>query len=323
MQVVRTDLTGKVLAEVDAPTHEGDLCVKGDTVYVAVNRGRFNTHDHGVGEVRAYDAKTLALKKVYPLPETLFGAGGMTWRGDRFYVVGGLPLDEESNWVFEYDTEFKLLKRHRLETGFTWMGIQTAYAATDGAFYFGIYGEHGDPSGVIRSDGALSGWRRHLGAGNVGILELDGSFWTGRTFSDKRNAQRSNRGRIAREAVFPAADYKVERTGKGRLYVFEGTGTGWCDSGYRPRRDNNKPLFSNRSGVFTRDKKPVVERKAVVVGGTYRQQTLDLVRGVRRLAETGESLAIRFESDADPAVRKAVLDEAARLGVNVIRGTGK
>ena len=320
VQVVRTDLTGKVLAEVDAPSHEGDLCVKDGVVYVAVNRGRFNFPDRGIGEVRAYDAKTLALKKVYPIPDTLYGAGGMTWRGDRFYVIGGLPLTEERNWVFEYDTDFNLVKRHSLETGFTLMGIQTAYAAQDGNFYFGIYGVAGNPPGVVRSDDTFANWSRHLGAGNVGILELDGSFWTGHIVKSTATGPRRNRGKIVREKTFPNVEYKPARTEKGRLYVFENDSKGWTDSGYRPGPDGYKPLVSNKSGVFVPCKAPLPEiQKAVVVGGKYSQQMLDLVRGVRRLAEMDESLAIRFESGTDPAMRAAVLDEAARLGVQVIR----
>ena len=46
-KIVRTDLSGRVLASCDAPSHQGDLCVKGDTLYVAVNRGRFNTETKG------------------------------------------------------------------------------------------------------------------------------------------------------------------------------------------------------------------------------------------------------------------------------------
>ena len=46
--LVRTDLSGKVLATQNAPSHQGDLCVKDDTLYVAVNRGRFNTETGGV-----------------------------------------------------------------------------------------------------------------------------------------------------------------------------------------------------------------------------------------------------------------------------------
>ena len=65
--LVRTDLSGKVLASQNAPSHQGDLCVKGDTLYVAVNRGRFNTYTGGVSFVMSYDAMTLKPKKTWKL----------------------------------------------------------------------------------------------------------------------------------------------------------------------------------------------------------------------------------------------------------------
>ncbi|MBO7686757.1 MAG: hypothetical protein J6V72_10260, partial [Kiritimatiellae bacterium] len=146
--VVKTDLTGKILVSRAAPSHQGDLCYKDGVVYVAVNLGRFNTEARGVSQVTAYDAKTLEPLKTIPLPEMPHGAGGMTWKGDKFYIIGGLPLKHEKNYVYEYTSDFKFVKRHDLDTGFTWMGIQTA-AHEDNTFYFGIYGSKGDPSGVL------------------------------------------------------------------------------------------------------------------------------------------------------------------------------
>ena len=58
-EIVRTDLSGRVLASCDAPSHQGDLCVKGDTLYVAVNCGSFNTEDKGLSFVYSFDAETL------------------------------------------------------------------------------------------------------------------------------------------------------------------------------------------------------------------------------------------------------------------------
>ena len=144
--VVKTDLAGKILASRKAPSHQGDMCYKDGVVYVAVNLGKFNTETRGVSQVTAYDAKTLEPLKTIPLPEMPHGAGGMTWKGDKFYIIGGLPLRHEKNYVYEYTSDFKFVKRHDLDTGFTWMGIQTA-AHEDDTFYFGIYGSKGDPSG--------------------------------------------------------------------------------------------------------------------------------------------------------------------------------
>ena len=97
--VVKTDLAGKILASRKAPSHQGDMCYKDGVVYVAVNLGKFNTETRGVSQVTAYDAKTLEPLKTIPLPEMPHGAGGMTWKGDKFYIIGGLPLKHEKNYV--------------------------------------------------------------------------------------------------------------------------------------------------------------------------------------------------------------------------------
>ena len=177
--LVRTDLSGRVLASRDVPSHHGDLCVKGDTLYVAVNHGRFNTETGGKSFVMSYDALTLAPKGKWKL-DMPFGAGGMTWRGDRFYVVGGLPPTERRNYVHEYDRDFNLVKRHVLETGYTCLGIQTA-AFIDGEFLFGIYGGPSNPGGTLRCPADLSSVRRYLGNGSVGYAKIGGRIHTATT----------------------------------------------------------------------------------------------------------------------------------------------
>ena len=181
--LVRTDLSGKVLASQNAPSHQGDLCVKGDTLYVAVNRGRFNTYTGGVSFVMSYDALTLKPKKKWKL-DMPYGAGGMTWHGDRFYVIGGLPPTDGRNYVHEYDSDFNLIKRHVLETGYTVLGIQTA-TFQDGEFLFGIYGGDGNPSGTLRCPPDLSSYRRYVGNGSIGYAKIGGRLYTATTPSVK------------------------------------------------------------------------------------------------------------------------------------------
>lgn len=41
-RIVKTNSEGKLLAEVQAPSHQGDLCYKDGKIYVAVNLGKFN-----------------------------------------------------------------------------------------------------------------------------------------------------------------------------------------------------------------------------------------------------------------------------------------
>ena len=327
--VVKTDLSGNILASRKAPSHQGDMCYKDGVVYVAVNRGRFNTETRGVSQVTAYDAKTLEPVKTTPLPEMPHGAGGMTWKGDRFYIIGGLPLKHEKNYVYEYTPDFKFVKRHDLDTGFTWMGIQTA-AHEDDTFYFGVYGSKGDPSGVLACPEDLSSYKRYTCGGSVGILKLDGAYYVGGTshVNGKGKGKRRFTGHLVRQKEFPGKPYTLARTGKGELRLFfEGRdSSGWKDSGYVFDNNGNKPIFSqDRLFVAAREAPAREELPAVCIGAGKEFYTPDLVRGVHRAAMHGEVYSLHLPGT--PATLKdapdlaaavdAVTREAARLGVKV------
>ena len=330
-ELVKTDLSGAVLCSVAVPRHHGDLCVRDGTVYVAVNRGTFNSEDRAVSEVSAYSAADLGFRRTWKLPMCGHGAGGMTWAGGRFFVVGGLPATHECNYVYEFTPDFRLVKRHELATGFTLMGIQTA-AFEDGRFLFGIYGCKGDPGGVLECPRDLGSFVRRCGQGDVGIVKLDGDYWTGRT---KSNANKHYIGYLVRERGYPASakPYEPERTDKGAVKLFfEGeVPEGWRDSGYTLRPDGYHPLCcaEKEFGVYF----PVAELEnaatavsAVGIGGDRAYSAPDLVRAVRRVAQTGEAFALHVvgtprEAKADPKLCeavKAVRDEARRLGVKLI-----
>lgn len=326
--VVKTDLAGKIIVSRAAPSHQGDLCYKDGVLYVAVNRGSFNTEKRAVSQVTAYDAKTLEPIKTTPLPDMPHGAGGMTWKGDRFYIVGGLPLRHEKNYVYEYTKDFTFVKRHDIDSGFTWMGIQSA-AHEDDTFYFGIYGSKGDPSGVLVCPDDLASYSRYLGAGSVGILKLDGAYYLGATPRDK--VTKRSRGRLTRQAVFPDPKkrYELRRTGKGELRLFfkDRDKTGWKDSRHVFKNDGNKPIFSC-SNLFVRVSKAAdcTEFPAVVLGGGKEFWTPDLVRGVHRAASQNEVYSLclpgipqTLKGDAAlSAAVDAVVREAERLGVKII-----
>ena len=324
--VVKTDLSGNILASRKAPSHQGDMCYKDGVVYVAVNLGKFNTESGGVSQVTAYDAKTLEPIKTIPLPDMPHGAGGMTWKGDRFYIIGGLPLKHEKNYVYEYTPGFKLVKRHDLETGFTWMGIQTA-AYEDNMFYFGIYGSKGDPSGVLACPEELSSYKRYTCGGSVGILKLDGAYYVGSSPTDKKTGRRT--GYLTRQKEFPSKPFTLARTGKGELRLFfDGRDTtGWKDAGYVFNNNGNKPLFS-RDALFVSAKaaRKCKEFPAVGIGGGKEFYTPDLVRGVHRAALHGDTYSLHLpgtpetlkDSPALAAAVDAVTSEATRLGVKVI-----
>ena len=293
--VVKTDLTGNILVSREAPSHQGDMCYKDGVVYVAVNRGRFNTESRGVSQVTAYDAKTLEPMWTKQLPDMPHGAGGMTWKDDRFYIIGGLPLKHEKNYVYEYTSDFKFVKRHDLDTGFTWMGIQTA-AHEDDTFYFGIYGSKG-----------------YLGG-------------TGRDKATKRNT-----GYLVRQKAFPDPKkaFALARTNKGELRLFfEGRdASGWKDAGYVFNNDGNKPIFSQDAlFVPVRGAAKRKEFPAVGIGGGKEFYTPDLVRGVHRAALQGEVFSLHVPGTPDSlngdaalaAAVEAVTSEAVRLGIKIV-----
>ena len=326
--VVKTDLTGNILVSREAPSHQGDMCYKDGVVYVAVNRGRFNTESRGVSQVTAYDAKTLEPMWTKQLPDMPHGAGGMTWKDDRFYIIGGLPLKHEKNYVYEYTSDFKFVKRHDLDTGFTWMGIQTA-AHEDDTFYFGIYGSKGNPSGVLASPDDLSSYTRYTGAGSVGIIKLDGAYYLGGTGRDK--ATKRNTGYLVRQKAFPDPKkaFALARTNKGELRLFfEGRdASGWKDAGYVFNNDGNKPIFSQDAlFVPVRGAAKRKEFPAVGIGGGKEFYTPDLVRGVHRAALQGEVFSLHVPGTPDSlngdaalaAAVEAVTSEAVRLGIKIV-----
>lgn len=152
--LVKTGMNGAIVDSLTVPTHHGDLVYHDGLVYVAVNLGLFN-REAGEADswVYVYNANDLSFIARYPAQEAVHGAGGMTVRDGRFFVVGGLPEGYTENYVYEYDSAFKYIRRHVLASGYTRLGIQTACYA-DGHFWFGCYGMPNN-CGLMRTGSAL------------------------------------------------------------------------------------------------------------------------------------------------------------------------
>lgn len=147
--LVKTDMQGKVLKKIPVVNHHGDLCHVGGKLYVAVNLGKFNDPKGNADSwVYVYDATTLKELARHECQEVFHGAGGIGFRENRFYVVGGLPSDVKVNCVYEYDSHFKFQKKHEIKSGQTHLGIQTA-AFAHGRWWFGCYG---DPAVLLVTD---------------------------------------------------------------------------------------------------------------------------------------------------------------------------
>ncbi len=190
-EIVKTDAAGQLLKHVSAPTHQGDLCWHDGKLYVAVNLGKFN---RPAGEAKSwvfvYDDQTLQELARHEVPEVVHGAGGMEYLNGKFYVVGGLPGDHEENYVYEYDPEFRFIKRYELKSGQTLMGIQTvAYA--DGIWWFGCYGK---PAVTMKADTQFNFVEKFEFPAALGIVPVGkNQFLIGR---DRADAQKRHTGSL-------------------------------------------------------------------------------------------------------------------------------
>lgn len=182
-KLVKTDRTGKVVKRVDVANHHGDLCHHKGKVYVAVNLGKFNDPKGNADSwVYVYDADDLSLLSKHKTPEVFHGAGGIAAHDGKFLVVGGLPDGVKENYAYEYDGDFKFVKKHVLDSGHTHLGIQTA-AFADGHWWFGCYG---DPKVLLRADAALKKVERFEFDGSLGIVPVGGGrFLVARGASSK------------------------------------------------------------------------------------------------------------------------------------------
>ncbi len=182
-KLVKTDRSGKVMEQVDVANHHGDLCFHQGKVFVALNLGKFNDPKGNANSwVYVYDAGDLTLLAKHKTPEVFHGAGGIANHDGKFLVVGGLPNDVNENFVYEYDGDFKFIKKHTLDSGHTHLGIQTA-AFGDGHWWFGCYG---DPKSLLKADTTLKKVERFEFDCSLGIVPVGaGKFLVARGGSTK------------------------------------------------------------------------------------------------------------------------------------------
>lgn len=150
-ELVKTNASGKILTKIPVGNHHGDLCFRGGKIFVAVNFGDFNNPQGKADSwVYVYDAEKLLLIAKHQTPEVIYGAGGIASHNGKFIVVGGLPKGVNENYLYEYNENFKFVKKHVLKSGYTLLGIQTATFA-DNQWWFGCYGTK-----LLKADAAFN-----------------------------------------------------------------------------------------------------------------------------------------------------------------------
>ena len=182
-QLVKTDLSGKLLKKVPVANHHGDLCLHGGKLFVAVNLGKFNDPKGNADSwVYVYDASDLSFVAKHETQEVFHGAGGIGNQNGHFFVVGGLPDGVEENYVYEYDAKFKFLQKLVVKSGHTHLGIQTATFANN-RWWFGCYGT---PKILLVTDASFKPVGRHEYDCSLGIVGLpDGRFLSASGRSEK------------------------------------------------------------------------------------------------------------------------------------------
>ena len=107
-------------------------------------------------------------------PKFSMAQGGIGFHQGNFFVVGGLPNDISENYVYEYDGNFKPLKRHVITSGHTHLGIQTA-AFVNGYWWFGCYGS---PKITLVTDTNFKMVGRYTQDCSLGVAQNeDGRMW--------------------------------------------------------------------------------------------------------------------------------------------------
>ena len=206
--LVKTDAEGKLLKKTLVPNHHGDLTFYDEKVYVAVNLGKFNKEaEHAQSWIYVYDSKNLKLVSKHSIPEVVHGAGGIDYYKKHFFVVGGLPKGHKENYVYEYDKNFKFLKKHTIN-GYTLKGIQTA-CYFKGHWWFGCYGE--TPT-LLKTDGSFRFLEKYDFDCALGISKFsEDILLIGRRLGSKNRQGQALSAKIDCDKGFVIIETKIEK----------------------------------------------------------------------------------------------------------------
>ena len=137
LTLVKTDLQGRVQAKAKTVYHLGDLTYNDGKVYAAACTSWDRPSNNS--KIYVYNADDLKLTEMKPVPEVTYGAGGIEYHDDRFYIVGGADPKAEDNRVYVYDHDFHHVATQVVPTGHTELGVQ-AITHHGGVFWLACYG---------------------------------------------------------------------------------------------------------------------------------------------------------------------------------------
>jgi hypothetical protein len=135
--LVKTDFTGRVIAERAVDPHHGDCCVHDGKVYVATQN---RTKERRGVFINVYSCDDLRPVAEYPIDFSYEGGiDGITYANGFFYVGEGKPKDSQQpfNWIHKFTPDFVAVDKIQIP-GQTAYGIQTITFA-HGFFWLGTY----------------------------------------------------------------------------------------------------------------------------------------------------------------------------------------
>jgi hypothetical protein len=166
--LVKTDAQGKLINKIPVANHHGDCCYDDGRVYVAVNLGNFNDPVGNADSwVYVYEAEDLKEIAKHEVQQVKYGAGGIASHNGRFIVVGGLPETIDENYLYEFNRDFKFIKKHILASGHTHLGIQGA-TFHNNQWWFACYGTQ-----LLRTTADFDMIGRYTFECGLGIVTLD------------------------------------------------------------------------------------------------------------------------------------------------------
>ncbi|MBP3357668.1 MAG: hypothetical protein J6K91_02045 [Opitutales bacterium] len=185
-KIICTDMQGKIVNLVDAPNHQGDLCVADGKIYVATNHKKFNKLNQAENFVYVYDSNLNFIEKI-KIDEMLCGLGGMEYYNGSFYLVGGADPKEPTFRIGKYSKDFKLEKMYYIPNGNSKLGVQTICFGY-GKFWLGLYLQPNCKDGLWEMDTNFNVVKKHHINASVGIVPTnnnDREFIIARSYTAK------------------------------------------------------------------------------------------------------------------------------------------